>query len=841
MTTALAATGARREFPPIPPQLGTIFLYDRLAMGTQDIDRASALLAVALACAACQPSAEDRAEQAAATVDRYCLDCHNDVERTADLSLEQLSVEDVAAHAEVWEAVVRKLRGRMMPPAGGPLPEAAATDAVAAFLEDRLDSAAAAEPNPGRKALHRLNRTEYGNAIRDLLAYEIDPATLLPNDSEAYGFDNIADVLGTDPSLMDRYLSAAWKITSAAIGDVNVASAVATYKVPPDRSQTDHVAGLPFGTRGGMLVSHFFPVDGEYVIKPKLWRNTVDVVRGTETPHELEVSLDGARLALTRFGGPEEERAAQMFPGQTADEIDRRLETRVAVTAGRHDVGVTFAKKSSASRQDVLQPFLREKHDARMDVGIPDLDQIIIEGPVEVAGPGDSASRRRIFSCYPESDAEAAACAETILTNLARRAYRRPLADAERERLAGLYGAEREKGRSFEAGVQTALAYVLVSPQFLFRVEHDPEDISPGELYAISDLEMASRLAFFIWSSLPDDELIDAAVAGRLSEPAVLEQQVRRMLADERASTLAQDFAGQWLYLRNLRASAPDMYVFPDFDDNLRRSLIRETELLLETIVREDRPLPEILDADYTHLNERLARHYGIPGIYGDQFRRVGVSDERRKGLLGHASILTLSSYPNRTSPVTRGNYVLTNLLGTPPPEPPPNVPALPEVTDEKLSMRARMERHRSDSACAGCHALMDPIGLVLESFDGIGRWRTDDNGEPIEGNGGTIHVLRDFGPIEGPVELREAILSRPERFVGAATEKLLTYALGRGLEHYDMPTVRAIVRDAAAADYRFSSLVLGVVQSEPFKIRIADDTDPAVALNSTIRASGSD
>jgi hypothetical protein len=788
---------------------------------------------IALACTACQPGDDARVEQAAATVDRYCVDCHNDTERTADLSLEGLSVQDVAAHAQIWEEVVRKLRGRMMPPAGGPLPDAATADALAAFVEERLDGAAAARPNPGRKSLHRLNRTEYGNAIRDLLAFEIDAAALLPNDSEAYGFDNIADVLGTDPSLMDRYLSAAWKITSAAIGDVDIAPAVATYKVPPDRSQSDHVAGLPFGTRGGMLISHFFPVDGEYVIKPKLWRNTVDVMRGTETPHELEVSLDGARLALTRFGGPEDERAAQMFPGRTADEIDGRFEIRVAVTAGRHDVGVTFAKKSSASRQEVLQPFQREKHDARMDVGIPELDQVVIEGPFDVAGPGSSASRARIFSCYPEQDTDAAACAQAILTGLARRAYRRPLSDAERERLMGLYDAERDKGRGFEAGVQTALAYVLVAPQFLFRVEHDPEGVAPGELYRIGDFEMASRLSFFIWSSLPDDELLDAAVAGRLSEPAVLEQQVRRMLADERASALAQDFAGQWLYLRNLRASSPDMYVFPDFDDNLRQSAVRETELLFETIVREDRPIPELLSADYTYMNERLARHYGIPRIYGDQFRRVAVTDERRKGLLGHASILTLTSYPNRTSPVTRGNYVLTNILGTPPPEPPPNVPALPEDTDEKLSMRERMERHRSDSACSGCHALMDPIGLVLESYDGVGRWRTDDNGEPIEGNGGTIHVLRDFGPIEDSVDLRRALASQPERFVGAATEKLLTYALGRGLEHYDMPTVRAIVRDTAAADYRFSSLVLGVVTSQPFGMRVAEGRqEPAVALN---------
>jgi hypothetical protein len=797
--------------------------------------RAPAIALLAVASAACQPSVEQRAAAAKDVIDEYCTGCHNDAERTGDLTLERVALTDVGAHAEVWETVVKKLRGRMMPPAGEPLPEAETADEVVAFLEAELDAAAAKNPNPGSKSLHRLNRTEYGNAIRDLLALEVDAGALLPNDSEAYGFDNIADVLGTDPSLMDRYLSAAWKITSAAMGDTAIAPAVSTYRVPPDRSQTDHVEGLPLGTRGGMLVSHHFPVDGEYVIRPRLWRNTVDVVRGTETPHDLEVSLDGARLSLTRFGGPEDEVPAQMFPGKTADEIDRRFETRVTVTAGQHDVGVTFAKKSSATRQDVLQPFAREKHDARMDVGIPELDQIVIEGPLSIAGPGSSPSRKRIFSCHPANAAEETPCATDILSRLAQRAYRRPITEAERDRLVGLYEAERTKGRDFEAGVQTALAYVLVAPQFLFRVEQDPTDAAPGTLYRISDLELATRLSFFLWSSLPDDELIDTAVAGNLSKPAELERQVERMLADERATTLAKSFASQWLYLRNLRASAPDMYVFPDFDDNLRQSAIRETELLFETIVREDRPLPELLSADYTYLNERLARHYGVPGIYGDQFRRVALTDTRRFGLLGQASILTLSSYPNRTSPVSRGNYVLTNILGTPPPEPPPDVPTLPESTTEKLSMRARMERHRADPVCAGCHKLMDPIGLVLERYDGIGRWRSEDNGEPVVDYGSPIHVLRDFGPINGPEDLRAAILSQPERFVRTGTEKLMTYALGRALTAADMPTARAIVRAAAEDDYRFSKLVLGVVTSEPFQMRIAGtDTGSKVALDSS-------
>jgi len=790
---------------------------------------------LALLAAGCQPSVEQRAATSKALIDRYCTDCHNDAERTGELTLEGVALTDVGAHAAVWESVVRKLRGRMMPPAGEPLPEGAAADELVAYLEEQLDRNAAENPNPGVKSLHRLNRTEYGNAIRDLLALDIDASAYLPNDSEAYGFDNIADVLGTDPSLMDRYLSAAWKITSAAMGDLGLAPSVATYRVPPDRSQRDHVDGLPLGTRGGMLVTHYFPVDGEYLIKPKLWRNTVDVVRGTETPHDLEVSLDGGQLSLTRFGGPADEVPAQMFPGKTADEIDRRFETVVMVTAGEHDIGVAFAKKSSAARQEVLQAFQREKHDARMDVGIPELDQIVIEGPLTIAGSGSSASRERIFSCQPAQESEASACAEQILTQLARRAYRHPVTPDERERLLTLYGAERAKGRSFESGVQTALAYILVSPQFLFRVEQDPPAAAPGTTYRIDDLELASRLSFFLWSSLPDDELIDSAAAGKLSDPKELERQVARMLADERATTLATTFASQWLYLRNLRASAPDMYVFPDFDDNLRQSAIRETELLFETIVRDDRPLTELLSANYTYMNERLAKHYGIPNLYGGQFRRVELTDERRYGLLGQASVLTLSSYPNRTSPVSRGNYVLTNILGTPAPSPPPNVPTLPENTAEKLSMRARMERHRADPVCASCHQLMDPIGLVLERFDGIGRWRDEDNGEAVTDYGSPIHVMRDFGPINGPVDLRNAILSRPERFVRTATEKLMTYALGRQLTAADMPTARAIVRRAADNDYRFSSLVLGIVTSDTFQMRIASERQgETVALDSS-------
>ena len=778
------------------------------------------------ALAACEPASE----QHMATIRSYCLDCHNEAEAVGNLVLESRDLAEVHQNPELWEKVVHKLRGGMMPPADAVLPDAVTLSRLVTYIETELDSAAAADPNPGRKSLHRINRTEYGNAIRDLLALDIDVTELLPGDSEAYGFDNIADVLGTDPSLMDRYVSAAWKITSAAMGDPEVASTVTTYTIPSDRSQIDHVEGLPFGTRGGMRVQHHFPVDGEYIIRPKLWRNTVDVIRGTESPHDLEISLDGARQSLTRFGGPEDETLAQVLPGSGGDEIERRFELRLAVTAGPHDVGVAFAKKSSSLRQEIIQPFGRDKYDPRIDVGQPDLLKIIIEGPVSVRGSGDSPSRQRIFSCYPVDDAAAAACAEEVLSTIARRAYRRPATDTEIARLLGLYANEREQGRSFEAGVQTALAYVLVSPQFLFRAEQDPEATAPGTIYRISDLEMASRLSFFIWSSIPDDELLDLAVAGRLQDPEVLQAQVERMLADERAERFASNFSGQWLYLRNLRATTPDLYTFPDFDDNLRQSLLRETELFFAAIVREDRPITELLDADFTFINERLARHYGIAGIYGDRFRRVQVDDERRRGLLGQGSILTLSSYPNRTSPVNRGNYVLVNILGTPPPSPPPDVPALKEEAGEVLTMRQRMEQHRADPACAGCHQLMDPIGLALESYDGVGRWRVEDAGAAVDANAGTIHVLREFGPVNGPVELRRAILSQPERFAGTVTQKLMTYALGRGLEHTDMPVVRRIVREAAANGYRFSSFITAIVTSDPFQMRTATSEldDPA-------------
>jgi mono/diheme cytochrome c family protein len=766
-----------------------------------------------------------------ALLDQYCVTCHNQRARTAGLTLDTQDITNPPAGAAVWEKVIRKVRGGLMPPVGMPRPDGTALAGLASYLETSIDRVAA--PTPGRTVLHRLNRAEYGNAIRDLLALDVDAPSLLPPDDSAYGFDNIADALGVSPVLMERYLSAAWKIAALSVGDPKIAPTKETFRVRGDLSQDDHVEGLPIGTRGGTLVRYTFPVDGEYVISPKLYRETVNIIRGLEVAHDLEVTFDGERVLLARFGGREDEQANYLNPTAAGDDLEKRFQKRLAVKAGPHDVGVAFVKKSSAPTLDLLQPFLRERIDPITPVGIPELDQVTIEGPFNVTGPGDSPSRRRIFVCptsrptteealHGASSADELACAKTILSTLARRAYRRPVTGAEMARLTGFYQSERTRSGSFDAGIENALVFMLVSPQFLFRFELDPASAAPDSVYRISDVELASRLSFFIWSSIPDDQLLNLAVQGKLQNPAVLERQVKRMLADHRARALGSNFAGQWLYLRNLKSLRPDEDFFPDFDDNLRQALQRETELLFESIVLEDRSVLDLLSADYTFVNERLARHYGMENIYGDQFRRVAVRDDFRKGLLGHGSILALNSYANRTSPVTRGKYVLTNILGTPPPEPPPNVPPLDETPGKPLTMRERMEEHRKNPACASCHKLMDPIGLALENFDGIGRWRIADAGVRIDASS----TLWDGTHVDGPAGLRQAILNRPDQFARTATEMLLTYALGRGLEYYDMPVVRAVVKDAARNHYRFSSLVTGIVTSVPFQMRRAPGTD---------------
>ena len=776
--------------------------------------------------------AQDRPTEARALLDRYCITCHNEKLRTAGLTLDTIDVTHVSAGAEVWEKAIRKLRMGAMPPPGRPRPDQATADAFRSYLETSLDRAAAASPNPGRtEAVHRLNRVEYQNAIRDLLALEVDVAALLPaDDADQHGFDNIAEVLSVSPLLLERYMSAARKISRLAVGRPPTGPAVETYRVPLLLLQDDRLSeDLPFGSRGGIAIRHYFPVDGEYTIKIRLQRNYVEYVRGLGTPHQLEIRLDGARIKQFRLGG---EAPGNPAPGSYAGNIDgtpdweqymlhadEGLDLRLPVKAGPRVVGATFVRKLSEP-EGVLQPrqtgfplAVNERWDGNAAV-----DGVAIGGPYTVDGPGDTSSRRQIFVCRPQRSKDEEACAKKILSTLARRAYRRPVTSADVETLLSFYQSGRRQG-TFDAGIQSALGRLLVDPDFLFRIERDPPHVASSTTYRISDLELASRLSFFLWSSIPDDELLEVAARGKLNDPKVLGEQVRRMLADARSKTLVDNFTGQWLVLRNLRSVSPDPNVFPDFDENLRAAFQRETELFVDSVLREDRSVVELLTADYTFVNERLARHYRIPNVYGNRFRRVTLTGEQRGGLLGHGSLLTVTSYPNRTSPVLRGKWVLESILGTPPPPPPPNVPGLPDRGEggKPASVRERLEQHRKNPACAVCHAPMDPLGFALENFDAIGTWRTTNEARaPID----TSAALPDGTQFQGLAGLRGVLLSHREHFVGALTEKLLAYAVGRGVEYYDQPSIRKIIRDAAPNDYRWSSIVLGIVQSTTFQMR---------------------
>jgi mono/diheme cytochrome c family protein len=766
----------------------------------------------------------------AAVLNKYCVTCHNDTRRTGGLSLEHADLTNVPKGAETWEKVIRKLRVGMMPPPGMPKPAPVQIDELAGYLETTLDRAAIEKPHPGRTAMHRLNRAEYANAIRDLLALDVDAAALLPPDDESSGFDNIADVLTISPSLMERYLSASWNISRQAIGNLGIAASTAVYRVRPDLSQDQHVEGLPPGTRGGMVVKHTFPLDGEYTIKLRLWRNTFDLMRGMEDPHDIEISMDGQRLTLVAAGGREQFLTMADNPGTFGSELDKRLTVTVPVKAGVHTLWATTVLRSHAVRDDLVKPFLRTTVDGLDIMGDPSVDRLTIEGPRAATGPGDTPSRRKIFVCTPATTANEETCATKILSSLARVAYRRPVDKQTVDMLVGFYRKGRPSSQlragaidraAFERGIESALQFILASPEFLIRFEMDPPNVAHNAAYRLDDVALASRLAFFLWSSIPDDQLLTIASQGKLGGPVVFEQQVQRMLADGRSQALVTNFAEQWLHLRNLKSSSPDLEAFPDFDDNLRQAMKEETSLFFDSIVKEDRSVVDLLNADYTFINERLARHYGIPDIYGSQFRRVKVTSEARRGLLGQASLLTVTSYPNRTSPVERGKWVLTNLLGVPPQPPPPNIPTLPEATtaDGKvLSLRERMEKHRANPTCAGCHRVMDPIGFALESYDGIGRWRKTEDGAPIDTSG----TLFNGANVDGVVGLRRNLVEHPEIFIGVMTEKMLTYALGRGLEYYDMPAVRRIVRDAKARDFRFSSIVLGVARSTPFQMKEA-------------------
>jgi mono/diheme cytochrome c family protein len=758
-------------------------------------------------------------------LDRYCVTCHNQRLKTAGLMLDTLDLAKISDSAETWEKVVRKLRTRAMPPQPSRRPDHATYERLIAWLEADLDRAAAARPNPGRPLLHRLNRAEYANAIRDLLALDVDGASLLPPDDSAYGFDNISDVLGVSPSLQERYLSAARTISALAVGDPDVAPGSETYVIRQDLSQDKHIEGLPLGTVGGILVRQTFPLDGEYIFQVKLYRTNLNIVRGLEYAHQVEFAVDGERIHLAAIGGKGDLATLFEKPTDTSDAVDARLRVRVPVKAGPHAVAVTFIQEPSVVDTVRLQPYLRSSVDNFDWSGRPHMQTLAITGPFGATGPGDTPSRRRIFTCSPSADrrrvAAETACAREILSTLARRAYRKPVTDADLRPVLGFYDAGRRQG-SFERGIQMGLQRILASPQFMFRVERDPVNVAAGAVYRISDIELASRLSFFLWSSIPDDELLKVASQGKLKDPVVLERQVRRMLASDRARTLVGNFAGQWLHLRNVRSVLPNSDEFPDFDDNLRQGFQRETELLFESIMREDRNVLDLLRADYTFVNERLARHYGIPNVYGSYFRRVTITDEARRGLLGQGSILAVTSHAERTSPVLRGKWILDNIVGTPPAPPPPDVPVLKENEEgqKPRTMREQMAEHRANPVCASCHKVMDPIGFALENFDAVGAWRTREAGGAIDASG----ELADGTKVDGVVTLRETLLSRPDVFVGTMTEKLLTYGLGRGLDYHDMPVVRSIVRQAAASDYRFTALVLGIVNSVPFQMRKAKE-----------------
>ena len=736
--------------------------------------RAPWILVVAVCLLAGTIDATAQSDQA--LLDEYCITCHNQTANTGNLALDTLDLDSVAPDAEIWEPVVTKIKTGMMPPSGARRPEPSALDVFVAGIEGRLDQAAALAPNPGTPALHRLNRTEYANAIRDLIALDVDPTTLLPADDAADGFDNIADVLGVSPSLVQGYVSAAMKLSRRAVGDLTLLPTRVTYTAPAGLAQDRHFEGLPLGTRGGMVIEHTFPLDAEYEFN-------VGGGRGGGTP--VDFTLDGERIEANSF---------------------RNL--RMSVTAGPHTIGVAVIDRVRRAGVDGIYSVYT------VGGGISSMS---INGPINATGPGDTPSRRRIFVCYPDGTGEEETCAREIVTSLASRAFRRPVDNTEIAELMRFYEQGRLAG-DFETGVQHALARILVAPRFLYRFEEERDDLVEGDVYRISDLELASRLSFFVWSTSPDDELLDLAIANDLGDATVLEQQVRRMLADTKSDALIDNFASQWLYLRELANVQPESDVF---DENLRQSFTRETEMLFETILREDRSIIDLIDADYTFVDERLARHYGIPDIRGSYFRRITRdADDPRIGLLGHGSILAATSVANRTSPVIRGKWILENILGTPAPEPPPGVETNLDPDPEAVvvtTLRQRLEAHRTNPICASCHKIMDPIGFALENFDLVGEWRDFDGETPIDASG----ILVDGTPLNSPADLRRAILDRSDAFVTTATVKLMTYALGRAVGYYDMPAVRSIVRSASDNDYKLSSLVLGVVESMPFQMKM--------------------
>jgi hypothetical protein len=762
-------------------------------------------------------SATPGASSPRAVLDKYCVSCHNERLNTANLKLDQLDLARLGESAEVAEKVVRKLRAGMMPPSGMPRPDPDTREQLITWLETELDRAAETHlPPPG---LHRLNRVEYKNAIRDLLALEVDPSKFLPSDDSTHGFDNIAGALTMSPALIEAYLSAAGKISRMAVGNVT-SPTQSVYEAPTDTSQNTHVEGLPFGTRGGMLVRHEFPADGEYVIKVRGIAGYFNNLLGQIKGEKLEVTIDGERVKLFDWdteigtGGPGD-------VGETP---------RIPIKAGLHTVGVAFLDTQQAPGSELNKPFVRTLNSPGEIPGYlfyPGIGQVQVEGPYNATGAEDSPSRRKIFICQPASANDEEVCARQIVSNLARRAFRRPVRAEDLGTLMTFYEEGRQEG-SFESGVEAALQRILADPEFIYRGEVESASLDPNETYRVGDLELASRLSFFLWSSIPDEELLTLASQGRLTNPAVLEQQVRRMIADPRAQALIENFTGQWLNVRGMQAMEPVVNLFPDFDSTLREAFRREAELFFGSIIREDRSILDLLTADYTFVNGRLAKHYGIPNVYGSQFRRVSLGPEldMRRGLLGKGALLTVTSQAARTSPVQRGKWFLQTFLGVSPPDPPPNVPAIqPSAQDaagnkREPTMRERMEQHRRNPVCASCHNIFEPLGIAMENFDAIGTWRTEENGTPIDGSGKFV----DGTEVDGPATLRALLLKYSDAYVRNVTEKLLTYALGRGVEYHDMPLVRKIVRDSAPSNYRFSSLVMSIVTSAPFQMNMKID-----------------
>ncbi|HEY4362793.1 MAG TPA: DUF1592 domain-containing protein [Bryobacteraceae bacterium] len=801
------------------------------------------------ATASATPQADPEAVKYQAMLDEYCVGCHNKTSLTPAEGPVNLDIgfNDLVGHAGTWERVLRKLSVRAMPPPGNPRPSEAEYKGFTNWLATSLDKAWEGKSTPGRYVVHRLNRTEYANAVRDLLAVDIDVSDLLPTDGAEFGFDNIATALKTSPLLLEAYVTAAQRVSAMAVGDPQVRPSGTEHLISREFSQNGYIDGLPLGTVGGTVIRYVFPADGEYNLSGRLIRGVAEGysgVEGNDVPYTFVITVDGEEVFTASIGGPKdsEMQANDLNVARTA--IDKRMVGRVRVTAGAHDVGFTW-KERPFQVQDVWEPLRRDSQEIHNVSGMPKLRTVLIDGPYNVKGVSESLSRRQLYVCHPASAKGAAgavaakssgtaaptmeesACADKILTNLARRAYRRPVTAADVEAPMAFYKQARQEqagkpGGNFDDGIRAGVARILSSPYFLYRVETDPVSVRPGAAHPVTDIELASRLSFFLWSSVPDEKLLDLAAAGRLRDPATLAAQAQRMLEDDRADALVENFTGQWLQLRNLEAKvSPDLLMFSDFDDNMRKGFRKETELFFGHILRENRSTLELLSADYTFVDERLARHYGIPGVYGPLFRKVKLTDPHRRGLLGQGSILAMTSVATRTSPVFRGKYVLSTFLNTPPPPAPPNVPTLEESNKATAAVpktvRAQLELHRTNQPCAGCHAVIDPPGFALENFDSVGNWRdAGPDGAPLDSSG----VLADGTKVNGPAALREAILSRPDAFVTVVTEKMLTYALGRGLEPSDMPVVRRIVKKASQNGYGLSTIVMGIIESAPFQMR---------------------